>query len=177
MCSSFVIQRGSVSFFERDKHSFDFSLTRIFLFRTGWSAVVTECQKQFCFLPLKFQVDIRTASFMMRFRASENSLCSLFADQAARTLSVINDRYGNSRESINSVKDAVQRKFHGWKHCYSMFAITCWIVYIICSVDVIFFNLSYTWRIKDEYWSCLQLYNPEYYATAHVSLTCKLPTM
>ena len=102
-------------FFERDKHSFDFSLTRIFmkLFRTGSAAVVTECQKQFCFLPLKFQVDIRTASFMMRFRASENSLCSLFADQAARTLSVINDRYGNSRESINSLKDAVQRKFHG----------------------------------------------------------------
>jgi hypothetical protein len=60
-------------FFERDKHSFDFSLTRIFmkLFRTGSAAVVTECQKQFCFLPLKFQVDIRTASLLMRFRASE----------------------------------------------------------------------------------------------------------
>ena len=102
-------------FFERDKHSFDFSLTRILmkLFRTGFAAVVNECKKQFCFLPLKFQVDIRTLSFMMRFRASENTICNLFAAQAARTLSEINVRYGNRVESINSLREAVQRQFNG----------------------------------------------------------------
>ena len=54
------------------------------LFRTGSAAVVTESQKQFYFLPLKLQVGIRNASFMMRFRVS---ICALFAAQAARTLS------------------------------------------------------------------------------------------
>ncbi len=101
-------------FFGRDKHSFDFSLTRIFmkLFRTGFAAVVTECQKQFCFLPLKLQVDIRTASFMLKFTASENTICNLFSAQAARTLAEINVRYGNSVGSINSLKDAVHRQFN-----------------------------------------------------------------
>jgi len=55
--------------FERDKHSFAFSLIRIFmkLFRTGSVDMVTECQKMFNFLPLKYQIAIRTASFMLRF--------------------------------------------------------------------------------------------------------------
>ena len=59
-------------FFERDKHSFDFSLTRIFmkLFRTGSVNVVSECQKQFNFLPLRHQVDTRTASFMLRYMST-----------------------------------------------------------------------------------------------------------
>ena len=82
------------------------------LFRTGSAAVVIERQKQFCFLPLKLQVDIRTASFMMKFTASENTICNLFAAQAARTLSEINVRYGNSVGSINSLKDAVLRQFN-----------------------------------------------------------------
>ena len=103
-----------MSFFGRDKHSFEFSLTRIFmkLFRTGSAAVVNECQKQFCFLPLKLQVDIRTASFMMTFTASKNTICDLFAAQAARLLSGINVRYGNSFGSINSLKDAVHVQFN-----------------------------------------------------------------
>ena len=88
MYPSFVIRCGSMSFFERDKHSFDFSLTRIFmkLFRTGSVSIVIECQKLFNFLPLKFQVDIRTASFMLRFMTTENSICQLFVSQAALSL-------------------------------------------------------------------------------------------
>ena len=69
-------------------------------------------------------VYIRTASFMMRFRASENRVCNLFAAQAARTLSDVNDRYGNSSESNNSLKDAVQDNLTDKKHCHSMFAIS-----------------------------------------------------
>jgi hypothetical protein len=74
-----ILCRG-ISFFQHDKLSFDFSLTRIFmkLFQTGSAAVVIECQKQFRFLPLKYQVDIRSASFMLRFIATENSICNLF---------------------------------------------------------------------------------------------------
>jgi hypothetical protein len=45
-------------FFQHDKHSFDFSLTRIFMkiFQTGSAAVIIECQKQFSFLPLKYNL-------------------------------------------------------------------------------------------------------------------------
>jgi len=43
----------------------------------------------FNFLPLKYQVDIRTASFMLRFISSENTICHLFVSHAALTLNNI----------------------------------------------------------------------------------------
>jgi len=69
MCSRSTTRRRGMSFFVRDKHSCDFSLTRIFmtLFRTASAVVVTECQKLFCFLPLRYQVNVRTPNFMLRF--------------------------------------------------------------------------------------------------------------
>jgi Reverse transcriptase (RNA-dependent DNA polymerase) len=101
-------------FLARDKHSFDFSLTRIFmkLFRTGSAAMVTECQRLFNFLPLKYQIDIRTASFMLRFMASDNCICKLFASQADRTVADIYTRYGNSVDSIISLKEATWSHFN-----------------------------------------------------------------
>ena len=55
MFTCFIIRRQSLPFFERDKHSFDFSSTRIFmkLFRTGSVDMVTECQKMFNFWRMK----------------------------------------------------------------------------------------------------------------------------
>jgi len=55
--------------FERDKHSFDFSLTHIFmkLFQTGSVDMVTECQKIFNFLPLKYQIDSEYGEFHAMF--------------------------------------------------------------------------------------------------------------
>jgi len=68
----------------RQTLSFEFTLTPIFmkLFRTGSSKVVNECQVSFGFLPAKSQIFIRTASFLQKFAASENSLCMLFANDA-----------------------------------------------------------------------------------------------
>ena len=59
------------------------------IFRTGSSAVVVECQKQFNFLPLKFQVDIRTADFMTKFMSADNFVCRLFVSKASRNLNTI----------------------------------------------------------------------------------------
>ena len=56
------------------------------LFRTGSSKVVNECQVSFGFLPAKSHIFIRTASFLQKFAASENSLCMLFANDARRQL-------------------------------------------------------------------------------------------
>ena len=100
-------------FFQHDKHSFDFSLTRIFmkLFHTGSAATVSECQKQFSFLPLKYQVDIRSACFMLRFMATDKSICNLFLSQATRSLDSLYARYGDAVNSISSLKAAVYKEF------------------------------------------------------------------
>jgi len=45
-------------------------------FQTGLAVVVTECQKLFSFLPLRYQVDIRYASFMLCFMAAYNYICN-----------------------------------------------------------------------------------------------------
>jgi len=101
--------------FELEKHSFDFSLTRIFmkLFRTGSVDMVTECQKMFSFLPLKYQVDIRTASFMHIIRKYYLSLIILFVSHAALTLNNIYSRYAwwHPIDSIHSLKDAIISQF------------------------------------------------------------------
>ena len=82
------------------------------LFKTGSAAVVVECQKQFSFLPLKYQVDIRTARFMLRFMATENSICKLFILQATSILAKLNDRYGVSDNNMNSLIAAASRQFY-----------------------------------------------------------------
>jgi len=54
------------------------------LFRITSPAVVKCCQLAFNFLPVNSQLDIRTANFLHKFIASDNSLCCLFALIARR---------------------------------------------------------------------------------------------
>jgi hypothetical protein len=81
------------------------------LFRTGSVDMVIECQKMFNSLPLKYQVGIRTASFMLQFISSENTTCHLFVSHAALALHSIYNRYGGSVGSIQSLKDATVSQF------------------------------------------------------------------
>jgi len=69
----------------RDKQSLEFTSTRLFmkLFRTATPTVVIECQRNFGFLPVALQIQIRTARFLQVFTVTENSLCLLFHDNAA----------------------------------------------------------------------------------------------
>ena len=75
----------------RNVHSLEFTVTRLFmkLFRTGSAAVVKECQFQFKFLPIKYQLNIRTARFLQKFVASSNGICCLFTHIAGRQLNDI----------------------------------------------------------------------------------------
>ena len=75
----------------RQTLSFEFTLTRIFmkLIWTGSSKVVNECKVSFGFLLAKSQILIRTASFLLKFTASKNSLCMLFANDACRPVAAI----------------------------------------------------------------------------------------
>jgi len=54
--------------------------------QTTSPAVVKCCQLAFNFLPVNTQLDIRTANFLQKFIASDNSLCCLFALTARRQL-------------------------------------------------------------------------------------------
>jgi len=73
-------------------------------------------EKLLFFLSLRYQVEIRTASFMRHFMVTENSISNLFALQAAGILTYlivfnINIFNINSVDSINSLKDAILRQF------------------------------------------------------------------
>ena len=96
---------------KRDKHSLDFTLTRLFmkLFRTGSPAIVAECQLQFNFLPLQYQVDIRTASFMFRYINSVNSLCLCLSAHAIANLASILSCYGESVSSMFDLRTAISK--------------------------------------------------------------------
>ena len=81
------------------------------LFQTGSVDMVIECRKMFNFLPLKYQVDIRTASFRLRFISSENTICHLFISHAALAWNSIYNRYGGLVGSLQSLKDAIMSQF------------------------------------------------------------------
>jgi len=99
----------------RDKRSFDFSITRLFmkLFRTGSAAIIEECQKHFEFLPIRYIIDIRTASFIEKFTESTNHICLLFKQRAAANLKIIFSNYGSSVCSSNSLKNVINSSFFG----------------------------------------------------------------
>jgi len=96
------------------------------------SVVVTELQKLYSFLPLRYQVDIRTASFMLHFKATDNFIGNMFAIQVARILARIYTRYGDSVDSINSLKDATFRQFTGIRVLILVFVCFLLIILEFC---------------------------------------------
>ena len=96
----------SCPLFARDKHSFEFSVTKIFmkLFRTNSSPIVKECQKAFRFLPIANLIDIRTAAFLERYMATDNVACDLFFIGAADHLRRLAGLYGLREASSHLIK-------------------------------------------------------------------------
>ena len=80
------------------------------LFRTGSAKVASECQLSFGFFPDKSQILIRTASFLNKFTASENSLCMLFANER-RQLHNIFIQFGDNIKTVRQLRNAVLSKF------------------------------------------------------------------
>ena len=73
--------------------------------------MVNECQISFGFLPAKSQILIRTASFLQKFTASENSLCTMFANDALRQLHNIFIQFGDNIQTARQQRNAVFAKF------------------------------------------------------------------
>jgi len=62
------------------------------LFRTGSVALVEDCHRLLNFLPVSYEVDVRTAKFLQKYKATENRICILFGhgvDRQLRTLCTI----------------------------------------------------------------------------------------
>lgn len=99
----------------RDKSSFNFSFTRLLmkLFCTGSPDVVKECQIYFKLLPLNFEIDLRTASFLAQFMLSDNEMCVILARQAQSMLNSIFNCYGSAITSVQELRAAINVKFFG----------------------------------------------------------------
>ena len=52
------------------------------LFRTGSVTVVTDYQKFSHFLPVTYQIDIRTVKFLNKFQSSDNHIYNVFSKKA-----------------------------------------------------------------------------------------------
>jgi len=100
-------------FLARDKRSFEFTITRLFmkLFRTGSAAIVKYCQLQFNFLPLHYQIDIRTAKFLNQFSDSDNAVCALFKQRALLDLNNLYFTYGDNVKCLNDLYKSVNEQF------------------------------------------------------------------
>ena len=103
----------AVPLLSRHRHSIEFTITRICmkLFSTGSSDVVNECLFRFNFLPINLQLFIRTARFLQRFLAIENSLCYVFADIARTQLSLIFSRFGSDIKTACQLSNAIYIKY------------------------------------------------------------------
>lgn len=82
------------------------------MFHTSSAQVVKECQVNFGFLPIGSQLTIRTANFLLKFIASENTLCQLFAKDAAFQLSKLFAQCGNNIDSASRFRTAILEQFY-----------------------------------------------------------------
>ena len=73
------------------------------LFHTGSADVVNECFRYFDFLPLSYQIDIRTVKFFDQFMLSDNIVCQLFHDRAACDLNKVYLSYGCDINSLSEL--------------------------------------------------------------------------
>lgn len=99
----------------RDKHSFEFTVTRTLmkLFGTVSSTVVLACQRFFMFLPVTYDIDLRTAKFLQLFGASENCICRCFSLTAERCKNDIYLKYDRSVTSVSLLKRYIETAFYG----------------------------------------------------------------
>jgi len=81
------------------------------LFRTGSSSTVNECQVSFGFLPAKSQILLCTASFLQKFIALDNSLCTLFATDARLQLYNIFKQNGTNIKTARQLRNAIYVNF------------------------------------------------------------------
>jgi hypothetical protein len=81
------------------------------LFHTGSPDIVKDCQLNFGFLPLGHQIIIRTANFLQKFVATENTVCRLFVDIANAKLKSLFSQYGNNIMTASRLRELIHEQF------------------------------------------------------------------
>jgi exonuclease III len=101
---------------KRDKNSLDFTLTRSLmkLFHTSSIDIVTECQINFNLLPIRYQIDMKTTRFLLKFVNSSNSICSMFFSNAFSIVNSIFSVYDVS--SVSDMCSTINEQFEQFAH-------------------------------------------------------------
>jgi len=80
------------------------------LFKTGSATIISDCQKFFGFLPITYQIDIRTAIFLETFMINDNSICMLFERHAKIGRNKMFSTYGDVH-SVSDLRCAIDELF------------------------------------------------------------------
>ena len=72
--------------------------------------IVSDCQKFFGFLPITYQIDIRTAIFLETFMINDNSICMLFERHAKIGRNKMFSTYGDVH-SVSDLRCAIDELF------------------------------------------------------------------
>ena len=91
-------------FLARDQSSVSFAVTRVLIknFRTRSRDVLVtdQCQIMFGMLPVEHHVFLEKVRFLLRFKNSDNLICSLFLDNASSEIKLICKKYSANVNNI-----------------------------------------------------------------------------
>ena len=73
--------------------------------------IVKDFLLNFDFLPLGYQITIRTANFLQKFFATENTVCRLFVDIATAKLRSLFSQYGNNIMTASRLRESIHDQF------------------------------------------------------------------
>jgi len=98
-------------FLARNQSSVSFAVTRVLIkiFRTR-SRDDDQCQITFGMLPVEHHVFLRKIRFLLRFRNCDNSICSLFLDNASSEIKLICKKYS---ANVNNIYACIRRSTFG----------------------------------------------------------------
>ena len=90
----------------------DSCVTRVLMkiFRTRSRDVTDQCQIMFGMLPVKRHVFLRKVKFLLRFKNSDNLICSLFLDNASSEIKLICKNYS---ANVNNIYTCIRRAAFG----------------------------------------------------------------
>ena len=95
-------------FLAPDQSSVSFALTRVLMkiFRTRSRDVTDQCQ----ITPVEHHVFLRKVRFLLRFKNSDNLICSLFLDNASSEIKLICKMYSSN---VNNIYTCIRRAAFG----------------------------------------------------------------
>jgi len=82
-------------------------VTRVLIkiFRTRYRNVTDQCQIMFGMLPVEHRVFLRKVRFLLRFKNSDNLICSLFLNNAPSEIKLICKKYSANVNNIYTLID------------------------------------------------------------------------